>query len=66
MKLIPERKTGPSFPLADNGNGFDKYNIRPGNGLRYIETRAKDMNASLAIFSETGKGTRVLLKVPIT
>jgi signal transduction histidine kinase len=46
---------------ANNGgsNGFG------GNGLRNIRRRAKNFGGALSIDSETGKGTRIVLKVPL-
>ena len=42
--------------IADNGKGFDNDRIRAGNGLRNIQTRAKDMDAySLVFYLKQGR-----------
>jgi PAS domain S-box-containing protein len=53
-----------SFRIQDNGSGMDpdiKYN---GMGLRIMNYRAKMIGASLMIFSDRKKGTRVKLTMP--
>lgn len=55
--------------VQDNGKGFEmgeqnKYNLG-GNGLLGMKARAKETKAQLEIQSEIGKGTTMLLVLPI-
>ncbi|MCF8378758.1 MAG: hypothetical protein K9H49_04220 [Bacteroidales bacterium] len=51
--------------IADNGKGFDT-NITPKNsGLHNIYYRAEKIRAPLTIESKQGKGTIILLKIPL-
>jgi signal transduction histidine kinase len=52
--------------VNDNGKGFDEQTVRPGNGLRNIRARAKNMLASLSFKTSTGAGTDLQLTVPLT
>lgn len=49
--------------LEDNGCGFDKTEIRKGQGINNIVTRTKRINGSIDIHSEKGNGTLVDLKI---
>jgi signal transduction histidine kinase len=56
-----------SFVLGveDDGKGFDTNVAESrGRGLGNLRARAKNLGADLAIDSETGRGTRVRLRVP--
>ena len=50
--------------IADNGVGFNKNEIEPGNGLNNINKRALDLKADLKIISEIDNGTQIILKIP--
>ncbi len=52
--------------LKDNGIGFNEKVVKNGNGLINMRERAVAMNAKINISSETGKGTSIVLDVPIT
>jgi signal transduction histidine kinase/ligand-binding sensor domain-containing protein len=52
--------------IMDNGKGFEKNEIQPGNGLRNMAERAKEAKGKMVIASGTGLGTRVELRIPIT
>lgn len=52
--------------IADNGSGFNKDQIKEGNGLRNMEARAKAINAHFSLESISGKGTRVSVELRIT
>lgn len=54
------------FSIRDNGKGFDEEQVRPGNGLKNMETRAKDILGSLKRVSTPGEGMSISLEVPIT
>lgn len=51
--------------IQDNGQGFEKEEIKPGNGLNNMENRAKTIGAELLIKSRRGGGTSVILQKPI-
>ncbi|MFY0608403.1 MAG: PAS domain S-box protein [Cyclobacteriaceae bacterium] len=51
--------------ICDDGIGFDKNNIRAGNGLRNIEDRIRKCNGLISVQSSKGNGTRVQVKVPL-
>jgi signal transduction histidine kinase len=51
--------------VEDEGRGFDPAQQTRGFGLRGMEKRARSIGAQLAVTSETGKGTRVQVAVPL-
>jgi signal transduction histidine kinase len=58
--------------VRDNGRGFDaeqkangSQNGFGGNGLRNIKKRAKKCGGELRIDSEIGKGTKIVLEIPV-
>jgi signal transduction histidine kinase/tetratricopeptide (TPR) repeat protein len=51
--------------IRDNGRGFDEEKVRAGNGLRNQRERATELNGSLTVKSTEGRGTEVLLELPI-
>ncbi len=50
--------------VADYGKGFDLANVKNGNGLNNIRTRAEKLGGSCEIISTPGQGTRVTARVP--
>jgi len=48
--------------INDDGCGFDEEKIQLGIGLHTMKYRAKAINASLAVTSEVGRGSRILLE----
>ncbi len=52
--------------VKDNGKGFCKNEIQPGNGLRNMEMRAKEAKGKVTIESVKEKGTLVELVIPLT
>ncbi|WGH76644.1 sensor histidine kinase [Tenacibaculum tangerinum] len=54
--------------VEDNGNGFDPQEIRleDGIGLGSIEKRIAHLNGNLEIDSTLGKGTTIIMDIPIT
>lgn len=54
--------------IKDNGKGFqtssNSLSVR-GNGLKNMEKRATGMKGTLTIISESGRGTRIQLSIPI-
>ncbi len=57
--------------IFDDGIGFDVADINPKRGkknaygLNSMQERAKYLNAELNIFSESGKGTNLKLRIPL-
>ncbi len=52
--------------VTDNGAGFDPANINEGHGLESMRARAEELGGELQIISNDGRGTTVLLKVPLS
>lgn len=52
--------------VTDNGTGFDEATIKAGNGLRNMESRAREMQARLQRKSIPEQGTEVLVEIPLT
>jgi signal transduction histidine kinase len=51
--------------VSDNGRGFDVDDESEGHGLVSMRERAKDMGARFEMQSTIGKGTTVILTVPL-
>jgi len=51
--------------VNDNGAGFDTGHAAPGRGLTTMQSRARRLNATLAVDSEAGRGTTVTLRLPL-
>jgi signal transduction histidine kinase len=49
------------FKITDNGKGFEKNNLKQGNGLNNMKKRAKEIGADIDIDSQLNKGTEVLI-----
>lgn len=52
--------------IIDNGGGFDLSNVKRGNGLRNMKSRAEALNARLVVESQPSKGTQLELTLPLT
>ena len=52
--------------VQDNGCGFDVEKADSGNGLSNMQKRAEKLKSKYSITSEPGKGTTVILEMPIT
>jgi len=52
--------------ILDNGKGFDPGIRHPGNGLKNMQSRARDMQSVLEVHSSPAMGTMVRLALPIT
>jgi two-component system, NarL family, sensor histidine kinase UhpB len=52
--------------VSDNGKGFVEQNIKTGNGLTNLKSRAKAMQAEFKLSASEGKGTEIELILPIT
>lgn len=51
--------------IKDNGKGFELSAAGRGNGLDNMQNRAKDLKGQLRIDTNTGKGTTIVLVMPI-
>lgn len=60
------REDSIQFSMHDNGKGFDEEQVKSGNGLRNMETRAHDILGNLKRVTIPGEGTCITLQVPIT
>ncbi len=63
-------RTGGRICLAidDNGEGFDVFHTAhnsPGHGLRNMQERARTLGGEFEIDSESGRGTRIFLSLPV-
>jgi signal transduction histidine kinase len=52
--------------VKDEGSGFDEKSTIENNGLRSMKRRAGNMNGKINIKTEVGKGTTVILSIPIS
>lgn len=51
--------------IQDNGVGFDVQHVKKNNGLSNIYHRAEKIHAQVALTSDIGKGTRIVITIPI-
>ena len=51
--------------LTDNGKGFDKNNMKDGNGMENMQKRASKWKGSLQIESTPGLGNKLQLMMPV-
>lgn len=51
--------------VEDDGIGFDINHIKRGNGLNNIARRADEINGKTEITSAPGKGTKVIVEIPV-
>jgi len=51
--------------VTDNGKGFNEEEIKRGEGLRNLRNRATQAGSRIFIESKSGKGTKIILEVPI-
>ena len=66
VELIVERRRGLlRIVVRDNGTGFDATTIRPGEGLRNLELRAREAGGQLSLRSNPGGGTTVEFLIPL-
>ncbi len=53
------------YEICDNGKGFNVYDTKKQGGLQNIYHRANKIGAEISLSSESGKGTCLLLRVPV-
>lgn len=64
--VIKEMDGNLLFSISDNGKGFDRRQIKMGNGLENMQKRADEMGAVLDLQSKENEGTTVSLQCIIT
>jgi signal transduction histidine kinase len=52
--------------VFDNGQGFVEQNVKDGNGLKNMDTRAKAIGAQFRLTSAVAQGTRIELELRLT
>lgn len=55
---------GLQIAIEDNGIGFDPSSTS-GNGLTHLRSRVNELNGSISFHSESGKGTRIEISIPL-
>jgi len=65
IELAEITKDDINLVLQDNGCGFDRGEIRKGQGINNIAMRTKRIGGEITINSEKGKGTLVELRIKI-
>ena len=55
-----------SISIIDDGKGFNVLQSFDGNGLKNMQSRAKEIKADLSLNSEKDKGTSINLSFKIT
>ncbi len=70
ITLSNEKNKYVSLVVIDDGKGFDikktKKSRVGGNGLENLQTRVRLLNGTIKIESEVGKGTNIVVKIPLT
>lgn len=67
ITIILHKKNGALWlHIKDNGKGFAPDNAYSGNGVKNMQSRAKEMSAKLGMQSLSGIGTDIQLLIPIT
>jgi len=56
-------KNNIELKITDNGTGFNKKNTGSGMGLKNINYRTELINGDLKIFTKSGKGTTIIVKI---
>jgi glucose-6-phosphate-specific signal transduction histidine kinase len=49
--------------VEDNGKGFNKNEVRPGQGLFNTHTRVSSLDGTFTLESTEGKGTSVFIEI---
>lgn len=50
--------------ITDNGVGFNTEVSKKGIGLQNLQERVEELNGTLTITSEVGKGTQTHIQIP--
>ncbi|MDN4164450.1 sensor histidine kinase [Cytophagales bacterium LB-30] len=65
IRLRVNEETSLDFSIADDGQGFEGASSELGNGLQNMKSRMAELNGSLHITSQLGKGTKVEGSFPL-
>lgn len=65
IKLGKPTETVLVLSIMDNGKGFEKTKVEQGMGLKSIENRVNALNGKIDFESNVGKGTSLVIEVPI-
>ena len=63
--MLRREQSGLCLLITDNGKGFVMNEASPGNGLKNMLSRAREMQASVQIQSASQSGTSIRLVIPI-
>ena len=55
-----------ALDVADDGRGFDPARNGRGFGLKSMRERVEELGGELTVESESGKGTKIAVQIPIT
>ena len=66
MVQLLEKDNHLKLTIKDNGIGFQETEIEPGLGLKSLRSRADLIGAQLAFNSTIGKGTELVLLIPLS
>ena len=62
---ITRTDTALNIVVTDNGKGFDTDKPSSGMGMRSIRERAASMGGTVSVDSRPGKGTTVIVELPL-
>ncbi len=66
VELVVQRRRGLlRIKVRDNGAGFDREAVSPGEGLRNLELRAREAGGDFTLRSRPGAGTSVEFLIPL-
>jgi len=67
MATISISRSGDDLELVvtDNGLGFDKNSITPGNGLGNMEQRCAQLQGTYQVETSPGSGVRITCRIPV-
>lgn len=63
---LQESPTHLTLVISDNGVGFNPKTVTPGIGLRNIRRRAEQIDGTVEMISQPGRGATITVALPIT
>jgi two-component system, NarL family, sensor histidine kinase UhpB len=63
---LEKKKEDLRMTIIDNGKGFDVSRETSSSGLKNMKARAMALKGTLEIFSGIGKGSEIILTIPVT
>lgn len=61
---IQKKRNLMTLTTVDDGQGFDQKQVKMGMGLHNIESRVRLLNGQMKVESQSGKGTKIVVKFP--